>query len=95
MVTGVNEKIEESGKTLEENAKIKSDYIYDKYSLFCFSFDSGLIIDYLNGEPGVYSSDYAGVPSNDLNNMRLVLNKLKNINVHQQEVEILRNFTFL
>tara|TARA_B100000945_G_C20360228_1_gene586765 strand:+ start:401 stop:979 length:579 start_codon:yes stop_codon:yes gene_type:complete len=76
----INEKIEENGKTLEDNAKIKSDYIYDKYSLFCFSDDSGLMIDYLNGEPGIYSSEYAGFPSNDLNNMRKVLNKLKNIN---------------
>ena len=74
------EKIEESGNTLKDNAKIKSNYIYDKYSLSCFSDDSGLLIDHLNGEPGVYSSTYAGVPRNDLNNMIKVLEKLKNIN---------------
>ena len=75
-----NEQIEESGKTLKDNAKIKSNYIFNKYSLSCFSDDSGLLIDYLNGEPGVYSSTYAGVPRNDLNNMIKVLEKLKNIN---------------
>ena len=76
----LNEKIEESGNTLKDNAKIKSNYIFSKYSLSCFSDDSGLLIDYLNGEPGVYSSTYAGVPRNDLNNMIKVLEKLKNIN---------------
>ena len=75
-----NEQIEESGNTLKDNAKIKSNYIFNKYSLSCFSDDSGLLIDYLNGEPGVYSSTYAGVPRNDLNNMIKVLEKLKNIN---------------
>ena len=75
-----NEQIEESGNTLKDNAKIKSNYIFSKYSLSCFSDDSGLLIDYLNGEPGVYSSTYAGVPRNDLNNMIKVLEKLKNIN---------------
>ena len=75
-----NEKIKENGNTLKDNAKIKSDYIYNKYSLFCFSDDSGLLIDHLDGEPGVYSSVYAGVPRNDFNNMLKVLEKLKNIN---------------
>lgn len=75
-----NEKIEESGNTLKDNAKIKSNYIYNKYSLSCFSDDSGLLIDHLNGEPGVNSSTYAGVPRNDLSNMIKVLEKLKNIN---------------
>ena len=50
-----------SGNTLKDNAKIKSNYIYNKYSLSCFSDDSSLLIDHLNGEPGVYSSTYAGV----------------------------------
>ena len=74
-----NDKIEESGNNLKDNAKIKSNYIYNKYSLSCFSDDSGLLIDHLNGEPGVYSSTYAGVPRNDFNNMKKVLEKLKNI----------------
>ena len=75
-----NEKIKESGNTLKDNAKIKSNYIYNKYSLSCFSDDSGLFIDHLNDEPGVYSSTYAGVPRNDLSNMIKVLEKLKNVN---------------
>ncbi|HVV55826.1 MAG TPA: non-canonical purine NTP diphosphatase [Mucilaginibacter sp.] len=57
---GVNEDIAETGKTFEENASIKSHYIYDRYDRNCFADDSGLEVDALNGEPGVYSARYAG-----------------------------------
>ena len=57
---GCFNEIEETGSTLEENAQIKADYIRYKFGLDCFSDDSGLEIDALNGYPGVYSSRYAG-----------------------------------
>ena len=57
---GCMEDIEETGSTFEENASIKSRYVYDNYHLNCFGDDSGLIVDALNGEPGVYSARYAG-----------------------------------
>ncbi len=52
--------IPETGETFEENAKQKTDYLVNKYGLYCFGDDSGLEIDALNGEPGVYSARYSG-----------------------------------
>ncbi len=73
---GCTEDIEETGKTLEENAIIKANYITEKYGLHCFADDTGLEIDALNGEPGVYSARYAGEDKNADKNMDLVLQKL-------------------
>ena len=71
--------IEEAGTTFSENASIKSHYIYHKYHLNCFGDDSGLEIDALNGEPGVYSARYAGEHGNHVANMDKVLEKLKGV----------------
>jgi len=73
------DEIIEDGKTLEENAKIKSEYIYEKFKSNCFSDDSGLFIDAISGEPGVYSARYAGLKKNSEKNISKVLSKLKNI----------------
>ena len=67
--------IPETGETFEENAKQKTDYLVNKYGLYCFGDDSGLEIDALNREPGVYSARYSG--SRDMEkNIDLVLQKL-------------------
>lgn len=55
----ITEDIEETGSTFRENAQIKSTYIYEKYGIPCFSDDSGLVVDILGGDPGVYSSRYS------------------------------------
>jgi len=73
---GCHDDIEETGTTFNENASIKSHFIYHKYQLNCFGDDSGLEIDALNGEPGVYSSRYAGEYGNHAANMDRVLEKL-------------------
>lgn len=75
---GCTEDIAETGTTLEENAIIKANYITEKYGLPCFADDTGLEIDALNGEPGVYSARYAGEDKNADKNMDLVLEKLGN-----------------
>ncbi|RRA96485.1 non-canonical purine NTP diphosphatase [Paenimyroides viscosum] len=75
---GCTEDIEETGTTIEENAIIKANYITEKYGLPCFADDTGLEIDALNGEPGVYSARYAGEDKNADKNMNLVLEKLNN-----------------
>lgn len=75
---GCTEDIAETGNTLEENAIIKANYITEKYGLPCFADDTGLEIDALNGEPGVYSARYAGEDKNADKNMDLVLEKLHN-----------------
>ena len=71
--------IEETGKTLEENAKIKSDFIRKKFGLNCFADDSGLEIDFLEGEPGVLSARYAGPSKNNDKNIQKIWKKLENI----------------
>jgi len=76
---GCKEDIEETGSTFKENASIKSHYVFDKYHLDCFGDDSGLIVDALNGEPGVYSARYAGEHGNHAANIAKVLDKLKDI----------------
>jgi XTP/dITP diphosphohydrolase len=71
------DEIPEDHETLEENASQKAKYIFDKFKLNCFADDTGLEIEALNNEPGVYSARYAG-ENNDANaNMEKVLSKLK------------------
>ena len=66
----------ETGKTLDANAGQKSRFIYDRFHVNCFADDSGLEIDALNGEPGVYSAHYSGSRDFD-KNMQLVLLNLE------------------
>ena len=76
---GCDEDISENQDTLEGNAAEKSFFIYNKYGVNCFADDTGLEIEALNGEPGVYSARYAGEERNAESNMNLVLNKLSKI----------------
>jgi XTP/dITP diphosphohydrolase len=73
---GCDEDIEETGATFYENASIKSRYVYQNYKLNCFGDDSGLEVEALNGEPGVYSARYAGEHGNHDANIHKVLEKL-------------------
>lgn len=57
---GCFDEIPETAETLEGNALIKAKWVFDKYGFDCFSDDTGLEVDYLNGAPGVYSARYAG-----------------------------------
>lgn len=70
---------EENGSTFEENARIKALSGMEDSSLPCIADDSGLCVDYLSGEPGIYSARYAGEPcDNDKNNEKL-LRELENV----------------
>ena len=71
--------IPENQETLEGNASEKSFYIFNKYGMNCFADDTGLEIEALNGEPGVYSARYAGKERSAEHNMNLVLDKLHKI----------------
>lgn len=57
---GITEDIPETGATLEENASQKARYVYDRTGLDCFSDDTGLEVEALDGRPGVRSARYAG-----------------------------------
>ncbi len=76
---GCIEDIPEDRPTLEGNASQKAFYVYNNYGYNCFADDTGLEIDALNGEPGVFSAHYAGEEKNAEANMNKVLNKLTKI----------------
>lgn len=74
---GCTDDIPETADTIEGNAILKANYVTEKYGFNCFADDSGLEIDALNGEPGVYSARYAGEPKDDSKNIDKVLENLK------------------
>ena len=79
---GITEDIPENQPTLEGNALQKARYIYEKTGLNCFADDTGLEVEALNGEPGVYSARYAAVNGageghSSADNMALLLERLK------------------
>lgn len=75
---GCTADIPETGDTFHENSRQKAAYVTEHFGLDCFGDDSGLEIDALNGEPGVYSARYSG--SRDMDrNIELVLQKLRGI----------------
>ena len=71
-----NKEIDETGTTLKQNALIKVREVFSYSNKICISDDSGLEIDYLNGEPGVYSARYAGNHASSIDNIKKVLNNL-------------------
>jgi XTP/dITP diphosphohydrolase len=70
---GCLEEIEESAQTLEGNALLKARYVKEKYGYDCFSEDTGLEVEALNGAPGVHTARYAGEGRNTADNMELLL----------------------
>ena len=76
---GFNKDIPETGSTLEENALIKVREIFKVTNSICISDDTGLEVFALNGDPGVFSARYAGELSNAKENIKKLLNELKNI----------------
>ena len=72
-----NEEIPETQNTIEGNAIQKANYVKNKYNLDCFAEDTGLEVEILNGEPGVYSARYAGPEKNTKDNIQKLLYKLK------------------
>lgn len=75
---GCYEDIAETADTIEGNAKLKADYVTQKYGYACFADDSGLEVMALHGAPGVISARYAGPERNDNANMDRVLAELEN-----------------
>ncbi|MBU8905089.1 XTP/dITP diphosphatase [Desertibacillus haloalkaliphilus] len=76
--------IVEDGQSFAENAKIKAETIAQKFGKTVLADDSGLIIDALNGHPGIYSARYAGPEKDDQKNIEKVLEELKGVPVEQR-----------
>ena len=74
-----NEQLPETQNTLEGNAKQKAEFVFTNYGYNCFADDTGLEIESLNGEPGIYSARYAGEEKSANANMEKVINKLEGI----------------
>lgn len=68
--------IPETGDTFAENATLKSTYVFQNYQLDCFADDSGLEVEALNNEPGIFSARYSGV-KDDATNLQLLLKNLE------------------
>lgn len=77
---GCEEDIPETRPTIEGNALQKAQYVIENYQVNCFAEDTGLEIEALNGEPGIFSARYAGEQRDSEDNMALVLKKLKGQN---------------
>ena len=73
------EDIEETEDTLEGNARLKSDHVKINYGYDCFADDTGLEVEALNGEPGVYSARYAGEDATFDDNVQKLLGAMKGI----------------
>jgi XTP/dITP diphosphohydrolase len=73
---GCFEEIPETAATIEENAIMKANYVTQKYGYNCFADDTGLEVEALNGEPGVFSARYAGEQRNADDNMNKLLDSL-------------------
>ena len=82
---GCHEDIPETSDTLEGNAMQKAQYVFDKYGYDCFADDTGLEVDVLGGEPGIYSARYAALDGDDSishdseANMAKLLRKLEGV----------------
>ncbi len=73
------EELPETNPTLQQNALQKARYVFDNYGFNCFADDTGLEIDALSGDPGVYSARYAGEDCNSEANIKKVLKNLHGI----------------
>ena len=76
---GCHEDIPETADVIEGNAQMKARYVKEHYGYDCFSDDTGLEIDALGGEPGVYSARYAGPGHDSEANIDKVLDKLQGV----------------
>jgi XTP/dITP diphosphohydrolase len=73
---GCFEEIPETADTIEGNAILKANYVTQKYGFDCFADDTGLEVDSLNGQPGVFSARYAGEQKNADDNMDKLMKEL-------------------
>ena len=76
---GVDGQAEENGTTIEENARLKARYIFERTGEITIADDSGICVDALGGRPGVHSARYCGVHGDDEANNQLLLKELEEV----------------
>jgi XTP/dITP diphosphohydrolase len=73
--------IPETGSTFEENARMKAEWVFSQKKTWTLADDSGLEVDFLKGEPGVFSSRYAGENCDDKKNIEKLLKNLNDVSL--------------
>lgn len=89
---GFNEDIEETENTIEGNSMLKAKTIFKLYQKPVLAEDTGLEVEAINGEPGVYSARYAGEESSAEDNMKLLLEKMDNISNRKARFKTVATF---
>ena len=92
---GIESSPEETGTTFEENARIKARAAHELTGAAVLADDSGLIVDALNGAPGVYSSRYAGEDGNDGANNTKLLHELEGVPDEQRTARFMCVLVFI
>jgi XTP/dITP diphosphohydrolase len=87
--------VEETGETFEDNARLKAWAYHDEFGLPALADDSGLEVDVLGGEPGVYSSRYAGPDATDSDNNRKLLAALDLVPAGQRQARFRSVIVFI
>lgn len=82
---GCEEELPETQDTLEGNSTQKAQHVYQHYRVDCFADDTGLEIEALQGEPGVYSARYAGPERDSRANMHKVLSRLRGVSSREAQ----------
>jgi len=91
----INQEVEETGRTFEENAVIKASFYYNLSGLPTLADDAGIEIDYLNGEPGVLSRRWPGHEATDEEIIQIALEKLKGVPVSQRGAQLRAVIAFI
>ena len=92
---GIESSPEETGTTFEENARIKARAAHELTGAAVLADDSGLVVDALNGAPGVYSSRYAGEDGNDGANNTKLLHELEGVPDEQRTARFMCVLVFI
>jgi XTP/dITP diphosphohydrolase len=79
--------VEEDGRTFSENALKKARFYSEFFNLLAVSDDSGLVVDSLNGRPGIYSARFAGEKATDRENNRKLLNLMENVPASRRDAQ--------
>lgn len=92
---GIDLEADETGTTFAENSLIKAKALYDIVKCAVIADDSGLVVDALGGEPGVYSARYGGEGVDDIERCYLVINKLGNTPMEQRTARFVAVITYI
>ncbi|GAA4458268.1 non-canonical purine NTP diphosphatase [Nibrella saemangeumensis] len=76
---GCTESLPETQTTIAGNSRQKAEFVWTHYAVSCFADDTGLEVDALNGEPGVNSAFYAGLPRDNSRNVQKLLSELNGV----------------